>query len=418
MSDSGTATVGHSHVFLGAGHEKNERRTWIVIALCTAMMIAEIVGGALFGSIALIADGLHMSTHAGALLLAALAYTYARKHAEDPSFAFGTGKIGDLAGYTSAIVLAMIALLIAYEAVDRLLHPISIDFNQAIPIAAVGLAVNIVSAWLLSGGDHGHSHSHGHAHEGHDDHDHAEDIQTIQTSNGRLCIEIFERDVPPRFRVKAASGLAPTDLTIETLRPGGVRQIFTFVDRGDFLESNDEIAEPHAFSARLKMNQGQGLEVHTLEFSEHDHDAGSSVHHRDNNMRAAFIHVLADAAVSVLVIAGLVSARSFGWLFMDPLAGLIGAAVIANWSWGLVQDTGAILLDRSADVRMEGRVRKIIENDGDRIADFHLWRLGPGHLGVILSVVTRKARDSEYYRKLLSQFPMMSHLTVEIVKQA
>src|ERR1700749_249229 len=160
----------HQHLFLGQDHARAERRTWAVIILCTAMMVAEIVGGALFGSLALIADGLHMSTHAGALLLAALAYTFARKYAEDPGFTFGTGKFGDLAGYSSAIVLAMIALLIGYEAISRFLDPVPIAFNQAIPIAVLGLVVNAASAWLLSGGlhhRHDHDHSHGHAH-GHD----------------------------------------------------------------------------------------------------------------------------------------------------------------------------------------------------------------------------------------------------------
>ncbi len=311
-------SIGHSHVFLGRDHERNERKIWIVIALCAAMMLAEIVGGAVFGSLALIADGLHMSTHAGALLLAALAYTYSRKHAEDPSFTFGTGKVGDLAGYTSAIVLAMIAVLIAYESFERLLHPISIDFNQAILIATLGLVVNIASAWLLSA-DHGHAHSHSH------DHHHAHENHT-----------------------------------------------------------------------------------------KHDHGLGSNAHHRDNNMRAAFIHVVADAAVSVLVIAGLLLARGFGWIFMDPLAALIGAAVIANWSWGLIRDTGTILLDRCADAQMEQQVRRLIEKDGDRVADLHLWRLGPGHLGLILSVITGKSRDSHFYRNLLGQFQAMSHLTVEV----
>src|SRR5580698_10056694 len=144
----------HNHVFLGHDHERAERRTWAVIILCTVMMITEIVGGALFGSLALIADGLHMSTHAGALLLAALAYTCARKYAHDRNFSFGTGKFGDLAGYTSAIVLAMIALLIGYEAVSRLISPVPISFNEAIPIAELGLIVNVVSALLLGGGSH------------------------------------------------------------------------------------------------------------------------------------------------------------------------------------------------------------------------------------------------------------------------
>src|SRR5271165_1533621 len=155
-------TLRHSHVFLGAGHERNERRTWAVIALCTVMMLAEIIGGSLFGSLALIADGLHMSTHAGAILIAALAYTYARRHADDPHFGFGTGKLGDLAGFSSAIVLAMIALLIGFEAVGRFLSPVPIHFTEAIPIAVAGLGVNLLSAWLLRGGDHGHSHGHDH----------------------------------------------------------------------------------------------------------------------------------------------------------------------------------------------------------------------------------------------------------------
>src|SRR5271166_5488441 len=170
MSDniSSSAPLGHSHSFLGAGHEKSERKTWAVIWLCGAMMIAEIIGGLMFGSIALVADGLHMSTHAGALLLAALAYSYSRKHADDPRFTFGTGKLGDLAGFTSAIILAMIAVLIGYESVSRIFSPVAIHFAEAIPIACLGLTVNIASAWLLSrGGDHhGHSHGHGHAHGG------------------------------------------------------------------------------------------------------------------------------------------------------------------------------------------------------------------------------------------------------------
>src|ERR1700756_1172287 len=154
----------HSHVFLSEGHERAERRTWLVIILCGVMMLAEIVGGLLFGSIALVADGLHMSTHAGALLLAALAYSYARKHANDQSFTFGTGKLGDLAGFTSAIILAMIALLIGYESVSRLFAPVPIHFAETIPIAALGLAVNVASAWLLSGGGHHPDHGQGHGH--------------------------------------------------------------------------------------------------------------------------------------------------------------------------------------------------------------------------------------------------------------
>src|SRR5215475_4106697 len=194
-----TDFTSHSHVFLGAGHERNERRTWTVIALCSFMMVAEIIGGLLLGSIALVADGLHMSTHASALLLAAMAYSYARRHANDTRFTFGTGKLGDLAGFSSAIILAMIALLIGYEALTRFIWPVPISFNQAIPIAVLGLIVNIASVLLLSGGGHDHGHSHGHSHTSHD-HDH-DDAHEFQTCVGLLKLEIFEDGVPPRFRL-------------------------------------------------------------------------------------------------------------------------------------------------------------------------------------------------------------------------
>jgi cation diffusion facilitator family transporter len=398
----------HQHVFLGPDHAKAERRTWAVIVLCTVMMIAEIIGGALFGSLALIADGLHMSTHAGALLLAALAYTYARKYADDRNFTFGTGKFGDLAGYSSAIVLAMIALLIGYEAVSRLFDPVPISFNEAIPIAVLGLAVNVASAWLLSGGGHHHGHAHGH------DHGHGEAPRRIELGRGSLEIEVFEDNVPPRFRVRADTGAAPAaaDFTIETIRPDGSRQLFSFEARDKYLESRDEIPEPHAFLARVRLMQAGEVEMRELEFEEHDH--GDGAHHRDNNMRAAVVHVMADAAVSVLVIVGLLLARTFGWLWMDPLAGFIGALVIANWSVGLLRDTGGILLDRNPDPRMAEKVRHAIESEGDRVTDLHLWRLGPGHLGAIVSVATSGTQEPSHYRQRLAKFADLSHLTVEV----
>ncbi|HTV94554.1 MAG TPA: CDF family Co(II)/Ni(II) efflux transporter DmeF [Steroidobacteraceae bacterium] len=333
-----TAPLLHGHVFLGAGHERSERKSWTVIWLCGAMMCAEIVGGLLFGSIALVADGLHMSTHAGALLLAALAYRYARRHAEDSDFTFGTGKLGDLAGFTSAIVLAMIAILIGWESVLRFLAPVTIHFAEAIPIAGVGLAVNIASAWLLSGGDHAHGHGHAHGHDHPDDHPH-DHPHDHPTPSGELIFEACEEAGPPRGR--GAAG-------------------------------------------------------------------------RDNNMRAAVIHVMADAAVSVLVIVGLLLARTFGWLWMDPLAGIIGACVIASWSYGLIRDTAAILLDRIPDSRLARDLRRTIESDGSTLADLHLWRLGPGHLAAIVSVCPRERRGADYYRAKMARFTSLSHVTIEI----
>jgi cation diffusion facilitator family transporter len=414
MSMMQASRAAHSHTFLGEGHEQNERRTWLVIWLCGFMMVGEIIGGMLFGSIALVADGLHMSTHASALLLAALAYRYARRHADDPRFTFGTGKLGDLAGYTSAIVLAMIALLIGYEAVSRFIAPIPISFDEAIPIAMLGLAVNVTSVLLLSGGEHHHHHGHGHGRGGdadHDDHLH-DDARRIETEAGSLALEIFEHGVPPRFRLRFETGAPPPpgDITVETVRPGGARQVFTFEDRGGHLESVDEIPEPHAFDAHIRL--GRGEEPCRVAFAEHEHAQGAA--HRDNNMRAAIIHVLADAAVSVLVIVGLVLGRFLGWVWMDPVAGMCGAVVIAAWSYGLVRDTGAILLDMNPDRAMAERMRTLIESDGDRLRDLHLWRLGPGHLGAILSIATSKQRDADHYRRVLERFRTLSHVTVEI----
>ena len=263
------------------------------------------------------------------LLLAALAYTYARRYANDRRFSFGTGKFGDLAGYSSAIVLAMMALMIGYEAVARLLQPVAISFNEAIPIAVLGLAVNVVSAWLLSGGSqgthsHGHPHDHAHAHDGHD--------------------------------------------------------------------QQEEHEHDHG----------------------HEHGHGHGAHHRDNNMRAAVVHVMADAAVSVLVIVGLVLARAFGWLWLDPVAGFLGALVTANWAVRLLRDTGGILLDRTPDPLMADRVRGIIEAEGDQVTDLHLWRLGPGHLAAIVSVATTGQSEPSHYRQRLARFADLSHVTVEV----
>ncbi|SDH58131.1 cation diffusion facilitator family transporter [Paraburkholderia phenazinium] len=412
MSDFRDAAfgAGHDHIFLGAAHEQNERRTWAVIALCSAMMLIEIVGGSMFGSLALVADGLHMSTHAGAMLIAALAYTYARKHATDSRFVFGTGKLGDLAGFTSAIVLAMIAVLIGYEAVARFLSPVPIHFGEAIPIAVVGLLVNLASMWLLSGDHHGHSHGHGHGDPAHED-----EVQKIFAPSGVFAVSIFEDGVPPVFRITPATANSRLDssaVSVRTVRPDGTQQVFAFADRGGYLESKEDIPEPHAFRAIVRMVDGE----HEVVFEEHEH--GHDAHDaatRDHNIRSAYIHVMADAAVSVLAIIGLVLARTFGWLWMDPLAGIIGALVIANWSYGLVRDTGAILLDMSPDRRMAENVRHAIEDGGDRVVDLHVWRVGPGHMSAVVSVATTESqRDSRFYHAVLERFKGLSHVTVEV----
>jgi cation diffusion facilitator family transporter len=307
----------------------------------------------------------------------------------------------------------MIALLIGYEALTRFIWPVPIGFNEAIPIAFLGLLVNIASVLLLSGGGHDHGHSHGHSYVDHD-HDH-DGVHDFQTSGGPLTLEIFEDGVPPRFRLSfaAKSNFAADDVGIETVRPDGARQLFAMTARAGYLETVEEIPEPHAFTVRISLaNSG---ETYAAEFTEHEHAHSSA--HRDNNMRAAIIHVLADAAVSVLVIVGLLFGRFLGWTWMDPLAGLCGAVVIAAWSYGLVRDTAAILLDMNPDQKMAQRMRATIEADGDQITDLHLWRLGPGHLGAILSVATKEQRGPEYYQSRLRRFRALSHVTVQVQEQ-
>jgi cation diffusion facilitator family transporter len=413
----------HQHVFLGSGHAANERKAWAVIGLCSAMMLIEIGGGIAFGSLALVADGLHMSTHAIAMLIAALAYTFARKHAADGRFSFGTGKVGDLAGFSSAIVLALIALLIGYEAVVRFLAPVPISFREAIPIACLGLVVNVVSAWLLSGGDdhhhgheHGHWHGHGHGAAGEGD----TDAQNVASRFGAATVEIAEADGPPRFRLRIAGrdehAARALPVAIETLRADGRSSRFSLTWRGAYFESVEIIPEPHAFAARLTLGAGADAETHTLKFEEPAEHAGHGAH-RDHNLRAAFIHVAADAAVSVLAILGLTAARLLGWVWMDPVMGIVGALVISTWAYALVRDTGRILLDMTPDAALLARIRRRVEADGDRVADLHLWRLGPGHLGAIVTIVTQRSRDSSFYRSQLKCFPTLSHVTVEVANR-
>jgi cation diffusion facilitator family transporter len=296
-----------------------------------------------------------------------------------------------------------------------LIWPVPIDFNEAVPIAVLGLLVNVVSVFLLSGG-YRHDHAHaggGHSHAGHE-HDQAhgehDRVHALQTEAGPLLLEIFEDGVPPRFRLTfPGTGINVGDVSIETVRPNGARRSFAMLDRGGYLESADEIPEPHAFTARLSLGGG---DVRTIDFEEHEHAQGAA--QRDNNMRSAVVHVLADAGVSVLVIVGLLFGRFFGWTWMDPVVGFGGAVVIAAWSYSLIRDTGAILLDMNPDRSMAERMRTIIETDGDRLTDLHLWRLGPGHLGAIVSVATQRERGPEYYRSLLSRFRALSHVTVQV----
>jgi cation diffusion facilitator family transporter len=299
----------HPHVFLGASHARHERRVWLVVGLTALMTVAEIAAGILFGSMALLADGWHMATHAAALSISAFAYRFARRHADDARFSFGTGKVGELAAFASASILGLIAVLIAYESVVRLFSPVSIRFDEALGVAAIGLAVNLVSAWLLFDEEHRH---------GHDRHDH-------------------DRERGHRHR-----------------------------------------------------------------------------HGHDTNIRAAYLHVLADALTSILAIVALLVGRFQGWVWLDPVIGIVGALVIARWSAGLMRSAGAVLLDMVPDDGLAAEIRKAMEIEGDKVADLHVWQLGPGHFGVIVTVVSDRPKTPDACKARLAGLQGLSHVTVEV----
>lgn len=311
----------HEHIFLSPVHHRNEWRIWIVVAITAAMMVGEIAGGVIYGSLALVADGWHMATHTVALGISALAYLYARRHRADRRFSFGTGKFGELAAFASAIVLAMVAIMVAYESILRIAQPVPIAYGEAVAIAAVGLLVNLASAWLLRD-DHAHAHTHRHAHD-------------------------------------------------------------------DVGRHRDD-------------DHGEGAHVR----SHRPHD--------DHNLQAAYIHVLADALTSVLAILALLAAWVFGWNWADPAVGLVGATVIAGWAYGLLRDAGAVLLDVVPDSALEKDIRHLLEIDGDRLSDLHLWQVGPGHFAAVIAIVTDRPRPPDIYKHRLASLGRLSHVTVEV----
>jgi cation diffusion facilitator family transporter len=299
----------HSHDFV-RDFSKGERRTRMVIAITAVMMVVEITAGWLYHSMALLADGWHMSTHVIAFLITALAYYFTRRHASDVQFSFGTGKIGVLGGFSSAVVLSVVAFLMAGESVHRLFQPLEIHFNEAIGIACVALAVNVVCALLLKGAHHHDTHDHHHRSE---DHDH----------------------------------------------------------------------------------------VH-----EHDHDL---------NLRAAYLHVLADAFTTCLAIVALTSGKFLGWAWLDPVVGLVGSGVVFSWAYTLLRDTGGILLDRTpSSSDLPDEIRRAIESDGDStVADLHVWQVGAGKFAAIVSIVAHQPKTSENYRELLREHCELVHITIE-----
>lgn len=328
IENAGADALEHDHIFLGADHAVNERRIWLVIALTAVMMVAEIAAGTAYGSMALVADGWHMSTHASALLIAAIAYLYARRQAHNPRFTFGTGKLGDLAGFASAIILALIALLMAWESIVRILHPVAISFSQAIGVAVVGLLVNLVSAWILKDNHH---RAHGH-HHGHGDHAH------------------------------------------------------------------------HGEHAR---------------HGDHAHSGAHAHHATDNNMRAAYVHVIADALTSVLAIVALLLGSYYGWLWLDPLMGIVGGLIIAQWAFGLMRSSATVLLDAIPDrQKLPNEIRTAIETEGERITDLHVWQVGPGHHAAIVALTAPVARPPAFYKAKLERFSELSHVTVEVTQAA
>lgn len=298
--DNGEERHYFDHIYLTAGHDRNARKTLWVVWLTAVTMVVEIVFGWLTGSMALLADGFHMATHAGALAVAAAAYGYAKRHARNPRYTFGTGKVGDLSGFASALLLGVTALFIAVESTLRFFEPVKVAFGEATLVAVIGLAINLLSAALL-----GHDHSHDHGHDG------------------------------------------------------------------------------------------------------QDHRHG----HADNNLRAAYVHVLTDALTSVLAIVALLAGRYMGWWWLDPAVGLLGAVVIARWAWGLMKDTAAILLD-TAEPTLMARIKGLVEAEGATIRDLHVWRIGPHAHAAIISLAP--GADAAAVRERVRALPRMEHVTVEM----
>jgi cation diffusion facilitator family transporter len=297
----------HSHIFHESSLEA-ERNTLRVVLLTLVMMVVEIVAGWLFNSMALLADGWHMSTHAAALAIAWGAFIFARRHAGSSAFTFGTWKVEILGGFVSAIILGVVAVAMAWVSVSRLLHPETIQFNQAILVAAIGLAVNLVSMVLLTHKPHGHSHGYDH----------------------------------------------------------------------------------HA----------------------HDHHAHG--HTKNLNLRAAYLHVAADALTSVLAVAALVVGKCMGWTWPDPAMGIVGAVLIARWTYHLVASTGGVLLDRGGNPVIEAEIREAIETDDTRITDIHLWQVGQDRFACVLSLVANHPQDAGFYKEQLRAVHELAHVTVEV----
>ncbi len=307
MHTKNIAAYQHPHIFHCSGME-TERKTLRVVLLTAAMMVVEIVAGWRFNSMALLADGWHMSTHAAALGIAWIAFILARRHAGSRKFTFGTWKIEILGGFISAIFLGIVALAMTYVSVARFFHPVVIQFNEAIFIAVIGLAVNLVSVFLLTGNPHGHNHAHG----------------------------------------------------------------------------------------------------------SHDHGHGSD-HDSNLNLRAAYLHVLADALTSVLAIAALLGGKYMNWNWLDPAMGIIGAAMIARWTFGLLKATGSILLDHGTNTEVENEIHAAIESDGDtKISDLHLWQVGQDKYACVLAVIASEPQDLHVYKDRLRNIHELAHVTVEI----
>jgi cation diffusion facilitator family transporter len=308
----------HSHDFTTGAERAAEQRTRWVVYLTLAAMTVELTAGWLTGSMALLADGWHMGSHAAALGLSVFAYGFARRHARNTRFCFGTGKVSPLAGYSSALLLGAGALWLLVESGHRLLSPVPIHYGEAIAVAVLGLAVNLLSVWLL-GGAHDHHHQ--------------------------------------------------------------------------------EHAHPRA---------------HGHHHAHHTH-APDAHGHRDHNLRAAYLHVIADALTSLLAIVALTAGLSFGWAFLDPLMGVAGGLLIARWAWSLARDSALTLLDAEDHGPIEGAIRRAMDAQDDvEIADLHLWRIGAASHACILSLVTHKPRPAAFYKDLLASIPGIDHLTVEV----
>jgi cation diffusion facilitator family transporter len=375
----------HQHNFTSV-NEQNVKRTWYVLVITVITMAIEVIAGTIYGSMALLADGWHMGTHAAAFCITLFTYSYAKKHANSDRFSFGVGKVGVLGGYTSAIALAIVAIIMLVESLHRLWSPIEIQFNQSILVAIVGLVVNIASMFIL-----GHEH-HGHDHGDHKHHSHKHDDHKLHS---------HEHDDHERHSIEHHSH-EHDDHKLHSHEHDDHKLHSHEHDDHKLHSHEHDDHERHS-------HEHDDHKLHSHEHDDHEHHSGN-----DHNLKAAYFHVLADALTSVLAICALLVGKFLGWYWLDPIMGVVGAVVITKWALGLMKQTSPILLDENIDEDYQLDIVNTINDEQTKVTDIHIWRISADHYSASIAICTSTDTNVESFKHLLNKFDKLSHLTIEV----